>query len=270
MFVILPEGYEVLGAGLATLLSNILVLIYYAFVIRSLKGKTVLRFSFPRPLPEKRHMLDVSTTGAPSAIMNLFYDVLTLLVNRVLSGYGDVALAAMGIVFKVERLPVNIDIGFCQGMMTLAAYNFAQNNTGRMKKVFRFSRNAGILITIVCIVLYELTASGIMRFFIDDAETVQIGTQFLMRRILGTPFMFLSFLHVFFFQAVNEGKTGLQLVFMRFLLFNIPLLYVLNAIFGMNGVVCTQICGDGLTALVSLFVFGRYIRNKETAEQLHD
>ena len=46
MFVILPEGYEVLGAGIATLISNIISFGYFVFMFKKLKEKTVLVLPF--------------------------------------------------------------------------------------------------------------------------------------------------------------------------------------------------------------------------------
>lgn len=42
MFVILPDGYQVLGVGLATMIANVIAMIYFIIVFIRLKDKTVL------------------------------------------------------------------------------------------------------------------------------------------------------------------------------------------------------------------------------------
>ena len=42
-----------------------------------------------------------------------------MVLDKLASGYGDVALAAIGIVLKAERLPQQIGIGLCQSMVPL-------------------------------------------------------------------------------------------------------------------------------------------------------
>ena len=49
-----------------------------------------------------------------------------MVINKLASGYGDIAVAALGIVKKIEMLPMNAGMGLCQGMLPLGAYNYAQ------------------------------------------------------------------------------------------------------------------------------------------------
>lgn len=53
-----------------------------------------------------------------------------MVINKLASGYGDIAVAALGIVKKIEMLPMSL----CQGMLPLGAYNYASKNLGRMKE----------------------------------------------------------------------------------------------------------------------------------------
>ena len=44
----------------------------------------------------------------------------------------------------------------------------------------------------------------------------------------------------------------------RWLVFNIPMLFLLNAIFGMYGIVWSQTAADILTVALSFFVYHKY------------
>ena len=79
----------------------------------------------------------------------------------------------------------------------------------------------------VSVVLYRLAAPYLIRAFIQDPETVRLGTQFLQARCFATPVMFLSFHMVHFMQAVNRGKVSLHLALIRQLCLQIPILLVL-------------------------------------------
>ncbi|MBQ3270307.1 MAG: hypothetical protein IJH09_10335 [Clostridia bacterium] len=93
-----------------------------------------------------------------------------------------------------------------------------------------------------------------------DAETVRLGTAFLRARCFATPFMFLSFNMVNFMQAVNRGRESFLLAAVRQIGLNIPLLFLMNALFGMMGIVWTQAVADILNVIVSYIVYGRVIR----------
>jgi len=79
-----------------------------------------------------------------------------------------------------------------------------------------------------------------MKAFIEETETVYYGTQFLRARCFATPFMFLCFSMVHFTQAIGRGSASFLLAVVRQLVFNIPLLFLLNGLFGMMGIVWTQ------------------------------
>ena len=70
--------------------------------------------------------------------------------------------------------------------------------------------------------------------------------------------MFLSFFTVYLFQAFGKGRISLLLGVTRWLGFNIPMLFLLNAIFGMYGLVWSQVTADTLTVLLSFYVYRRF------------
>ncbi|MBQ3456670.1 MAG: hypothetical protein IJG36_09545, partial [Synergistaceae bacterium] len=257
MFVILPKGYEVLGAGIATMLSNVIILSYFLTVI--LRDKDgILSLSPGNVITSAKNIYEVFAVGVPAAVAVTLFDITYIIIDKLASGYGDIPLAAVGIVLKAERLPLNIGIGLCQGMMPLAGYNYASGNIARMKESVKFSRLVGLVFGFASVAMYEIFAPYIMRIFIEDAQTVELGTHFLRARTLATPFMFICFHLVNFFQAVGMGGKALALGSSRWVVFNIPLLFVMNWIFGMYGIVWTQVVADVMMASVSLYVYRRF------------
>ena len=259
MFVIFPSGYQVAGAAVATMLSNVITLLYFRLTYQKLKGETVL--SLPRRVEKirKDSLGSLFSVGIPAAMSLLLFDLTTMVINRLAAGHGDTQLAAIGIVLKVERLPLNIGIGICLGMTPLVAYNYASKNHKRMKEFFSAARFAGLVISVMCVVFYRFCAPYIVRAFISDADTVRYGTEFLQSRCFATPFMFLSFHMVHFMQAVNRGKVSFQLAVIRQICLNIPILILLNHFFGMSGVVWTQLIADAINVVVSYIIYGRLI-----------
>lgn len=257
MFVILPDGYQVMGAGLATMLSNVATMVYFLLVYRRVSASSVLKL--PRRLEriQAGSFRSLFSVGVPSALGFLLYDLTSIVINRLTSSHGDIELAAMGIVLKVERLPLNTCIGICLGMMPLVAYNYASKDYRRMKAFFSAGRTAGLACSLACVVLYRVFAAGIIRAFIADAGTVRIGTDILRARCYAPPLMFLSFHMVHFMQAVDRGRLSLLLAAIRQLALNIPLLFLLDRLFGMNGVVWTQAVADFLNVVVSYIIYHR-------------
>ncbi len=260
MFVLMPDGLEVVGAALATMLSNCAALTYFLFIYRRVKHRSILEI--PRRLQKirKASLQSLLGVGVPAAMSVLLFDVTNMVINRLSASYGDFQLAAMGIVLKVERLPLNIGIGICLGMVPLAAYNYASKNYDRMRAFFTAARLAGLCVAAVSVALYYFGAPWLIRTFIREPATAEYGIQFLRARCFATPFMFLSFHMVHFMQAINRGKISFCLAVIRQLCLNIPILLLMNAIFGMIGIVWTQMTADMLNVIVSYIIYFRVIR----------
>ncbi len=260
MFVLLPDGCQVMGAAIATMLSNLVTLIYFILIYQKLKENTVL--SLPHRVETIRNdsLRSLFSVGIPAAVSLLLFDLTNIVINRLASGHGDIELAAMGIVLKVERLPLNIGIGICLGMTPLVAYNYASKNHKRMKEFFETARLAGLAISLLCVIFYRVFAPWIIKTFISDADTVRFGIQFLQSRCFATPFMFLSFHMVHFMQAVDRGKVSFQLAIIRQLCLNIPIVILMNYLFGMSGIVQTQMIADAINVIISYAIYRRQMK----------
>ena len=271
MFVLLPPGHEILGAGIATTLANTITCTYFIVTILRLRSP-ILQF-FPAPqesgacrdklsikdwFPDELLLASFFGVGLPAALGPFLFDLDYIVLDRLMASHSDIALAAIGIVLKAERLPLNVGIGLCLGMVPLAAYNYSAGNFPRMKSVLHTTRTAGIAISVASITLYELFAPFLISIFIRDAATVALGSDFLRIRALATIMMFLSFIYVYFFQALGQGRTALFLVVMRWFMINIPMLFLLNILFGMYGLAWSQLVSDILVAFLSWLIYNRY------------
>ncbi len=255
MFVLLPKGYEVLGAALATMLSNTVVLIYFIYQYKKLKNDTILELPRKVVSIQRESLRSVLSVGLPSACSLWLFDLTNIVINKLCSGHGDFELAAIGLVLKIERLPLNIGIGICLGMAPLIAYNYASGNHKRRKQFFSLARTAGLMVAACCVVLYYVGAPVLIKAFIEESETVVLGTQFLRARCFATPFMFLSFHMIHLMNAIDKGKISFYLAVIRQLCLNIPMLFLFNALFGVTGVVWTQVTADIINVIISYIIY---------------
>lgn len=196
--------------------------------------------------------------GIPPAVATFLFDLDYVIIDKLMVSYSDLAMAAVGIVLKVERFPLNVGIGICQGMMPLVAYSYSAGNWKRMNDTVRLARGIGLAVAAVSIVLYEVFALEFARLFISDAQTLDLASRFLRIRVLATPLMFLSFFTVYLFQAFGKGRISLFLGVTRWLVFNIPMLFLLNNLFGMFGLVWSQATADSLTVILSFCVYMKF------------
>ena len=265
MFLILEPGNEVKGAAIATMISNMLVLIYFIAVYLIIRKKTVISLDPRKVIPRAEYVKSVFAVGIPSALGSFLACLSNIVINNLASSYsaeyGDVPVAAIGIAKKIDMLPMNVGFGLAQGMMPLVAYNFASANHKRMRAIARTARNAGMAFAAFCILIFQIFATQIAGMFNGHQQTVEMSTDFLRILCLAVPFMLFNLQISFTFQAMGKGRESLILSSLRQGLVNIPLLFVMNHFFGLYGIVWTQLISDVITGIVSYAVY-RYSLGK--------
>jgi Na+-driven multidrug efflux pump len=269
MFVILPKGQEVLGAALATLISNIFGVSYLLLAYRkaSARAPLTLRLGQARGLA-REHKRSLYVVGVPSAVLTGLFDVASVCVNRLAAAHDDLVLAAFGIVMKVERIPNAVNVGLCQGMMPIVAYNYAAGNRARMHAAVRKARLYGLIVSGVSIALLELLARPVSNLFLstsaEDAAgaltTVTFAAAFLRVRCLAAPVQLLNYHTSFSLQAIGNGRDTMLHACVRELGIYIPLMFLLDKLFGEMGLASALPVGEGLAAIFALWLLRRAFR----------
>lgn len=268
---ILPWGLNMgaEGAGLATFISNCVACIYFFILLYVKRGNTYVclkpsMFGF-----RKRIIIGVFGVGIPASIQNLLNVTGMTILNNFTSAYGADAVAAMGITYKVNMVPMYISMGMSQGIMPLISYNYASGNHRRMKKTVTFAAKTALCFIIAVVILYFTAAHGIISLFMDNPDIVNYGASFLRGFCLGLPFLCVDFLAVGVFQAVGMGKEALIFAIMRKLLLEIPALCILNMMFPLYGLAYAQLTAEVVLSAAAVIVLARLFRRLSKTSSLN-
>lgn len=259
---ILPWGLNMgaAGAGLATFLSNCVACLYFFVLLRAKKGRTFVcispkKFSFRRDI-----VAGVCSVGIPASIQNLLNVTGMTLLNNFTSGYGADAVAAMGIAQKINMIPMQIALGFTQGIMPLVGYTYTNGKQKRMKDTILFAVKLMLPVTVLVCIVYSAGAGTIIRAFMDNQEVIAYGTRFLRGFCLAQPLLFLDFLAVGVFQALGMGKYSLVFAVMRKIVLEIPALILLNLLFPLYGLAYAQPVAELVLAVAAVWMLGRIFK----------
>lgn len=262
---ILPWGLNMgaAGAGLATFLSNCVACIYF-FILLYVRRKNTFVCILPKKFTlEKAIVLGVCGVGIPAAIQNLLNVTGMTILNNFTSSYGADAVAAMGIAQKVNMVPLQVAMGFSQGIMPLISYNFASGNHKRMKETVMFTVKTLLPFLVVVSLSYYLGAGVLTKTFMNNENIIAYGTRFLRGFCLGLPFMCMDFLAVGVFQAVGMGKSALAFAILRKIVLEIPALYVLNLLFPLYGLAYAQVTAEFVLAVAAVVMLARLFRRMQ-------
>lgn len=268
-FFILPWGLNMgaAGAGLATFLSNCVACGYF-FVLSGVKrGKTFVCLDIRRlGKLNKDVVLGILGVGIPASIQNLLNVLGSTILNNFTAVYGAVAVASMGVAQKINMLPMQIALGFSQGIMPLVSYNYASGNRKRMKNSILFSMGIILPTMLAVTVLYWIGAPTWIRLFMDNPEIVSYGSAFLRGMCLAMVFMCTDFLAVGVFASLGMGKFSLLFAILRKVVLEIPLLFLLNKLFPLYGLPYAQVITEFLLAIAAVVMLLRIFRKEAPAQ----
>ncbi len=259
---ILPWGLDMgaAGAGMATFLSNCFACGYF-LVLLYVKRRTTCVCVDPRMLGVKKGIvLGICGVGIPAAIQNLLNVTGMTILNNFTSEYGADAVAAMGISQKISMVPLQIALGFSQGIMPLISYNYASGNHPRMKKAITFAMKLMLPALFGIMAVFWLCSAALTRAFMENESIIAYGTHFLRGFSLAMPFLGMDFLAVGVFQALGMGKNALVFALMRKIVLEIPALFILNLLVPLYGLPYAQPFAEMVLAVAAVFMLWRIFR----------
>lgn len=253
-FFVLPQFLNMgaSGAGFATFISNCFACLYF-FVLLFVKRKNTYVCINPKMFSFKKDIVSgVFAVGIPAAIQNLLNVTGMTVLNNFTAQFGSSAVAAMGIAQKINMIPMQIAMGFSQGIMPLMSYSYASKNVSRMKKSLSFATSISIGFLFAATLLYYIFSGELISLFMENAEIVSYGSKFLRGMCLSLPFLCMDFIAVGVFQACGMGKKSLFFAIMRKIVLEIPALFLLNWLFPLYGLAYAQTVSEVILAVVAV------------------
>ncbi len=272
MFVLLPDGNEVLGAAIATALSNFLAMVYFIVVIRVNSKQSVLRFVPSCGMLEKGLVKDILSTGLPACLMTLFENISYAILDKLMSLYQVVSMqTGIGLAKKVNMLAHCMVRGMSQGVLPLIGYNYAAGNHKRMKQSVLLSMSVSITLAALCMAAGLIFSKPLISIFISEeaasnpkeaALAVRYGVSFLRILCLGGPFSACAYALISFFQAVGEGMKSFLLAILRKGVLDIPMMFILNRLIPVYGIVWATPIADVACCVVAICFFVSFLRQR--------
>ncbi len=251
------------GAAIATVIGNICGGLYYIFYL--LKGNTILSTKLKDFSVSNGILSNVLAIGVPASLATILMSVSQMILNGQMSAYGDLALAGIGVAMKVTMITSMLCIGLGQGVQPLLGYAVGAGNKKRYSDIMKFSLTfafvlSGVL-TIGCYIGLEQIVGG----FLSDPAAFDYAFSF-SQILLSTSILFgILFVISNALQAAGAATASLIVNISRQGLVYIPMVFILNAIFGVDGLVFAQPIAD-ISALVLALIFYFTVTKKVFSE----
>ena len=243
----------VAGAAIATAISQVVsTCVYLTYIFRK---KSVFHFRVKDCTYTKETMSEIFKIGIPTLVFQILTSVSISLINNAAGGYGDSAIAGMGVVTRLISMGSLSVFGFIKGFQPIAGYSYGAKKFDRLREAIKTSILWSTVFCVIFGVILALFPTAIVsRFTKGDAEMIRIGAASL--RANGISIMLFGFYTVYssLFLALGKGREGFILGACRQGICFIPVILLLPMVWGLNGIMYAQPIADVLSAVITVFM----------------
>ena len=238
------------GAALATVIAQSLGAVLGMYYL--LARRTTFRIRPGHLVPDFSILRDIYRVGLPSSILEITESLSFILFNKVVSSFGSIAIASVGLALRISDLAFMPVIGVSNGLLPIVGFNFGARSYPRLwKAVLLASAGIVVLLAVVTIAI-EVFAPQIIGIFSDDPELLEVAMPAIRIMLSTMVFIGPNVMCVTAFQGLSRGTMALVLSLIRQFLLFIPLLYLFRYLFGLLGVWCSLPASDILSFMVTL------------------
>jgi putative MATE family efflux protein len=227
---ILVLGLGLRGAALATALSGMASLTVFAWLIQRRRSAFV-RIRMSRLAPSRPVLRRLLGLGAPTAAGMAVMSVGGLLLNRLLAGFGEVAVAAYGAASKVDMIIALPILGLAGAAVSIVGMFAGADRADLVRSTALYTYRWALLLATVIGVAAFLGSAAILRIFTADAEAIAIGRTYLAFMLFAYPMMAFGMTSGRLLQGTGHGLPSLIITSFRVLIVGIPLAYVAVLVF---------------------------------------
>ena len=224
-------GMGIKGAAVATVISQ---LVSFIFLLRYYYSKKIyIKLGIKFLKPTFNMFFEILKIGIPIFVTQVLASFALGFMNLGAKPYGDAAVAAMGIVFRVMSIGFYIVFGIGQGFQPVAGYNYGAKNFTRLKEAVKLSIKWSIISGIVISILFIVFAEGCMLIFTRDREVINIGIKAFRAASLLFPLFGYVNTYAVLYQALGKALGAFILSISRQGIFYIPLIFILPKFIGL-------------------------------------
>ena len=256
----------VAGAAIATAISQVVsTMVYLAYIFGK---KSAFTFSVKAFGPTREMMAEILKIGVPTLIFQLLTSLSIALINRAAKGYGDAVIAGMGAVTRVTSMGTLVVFGFLKGFQPIAGFSYGAKKFDRLREAIRTSIIWSTAFCVIVGLLMALLSTQIVsQFTKGNAEMISVGQKSLMAN--GFSFILFGYYTVYssLLLALGKGRAGFILGACRQGICFVPVILILPAIWGINGILYAQPVADVLSAAITVWMAMRLHKELNAAEK---
>lgn len=247
--------YGVLGAGIATLIANIIMFIVYLAYSNKL-----FIYDFKLKL-DRNKLINIVKLGSPIAFQRILFTFINIILAKIIAEFGTEAIAAQKIGVQVESITYMVIGGFNGAIASFIGQNYGAGNGKRIKEGYKKSLIIGIIYSLITGFIFIFFDKEIMKIFISDNNTIIIGSLYL--RVIGFSQVFGAMESICngIFQGLGLPKIPAAISII-FTILRIPMAIFFSNIIGVTGVFLSITISSILKGTISFVICAKKVRKE--------
>ena len=261
---------EIAGAALATVTSNVIVMIgtlaYLHFKLR------VFATPFAKLSVVMNSWREMLRIGGPAMLTNTVVPIANSITVAMIAGFGVNAVAGFGVGIRIEPLVLIPFYAMSAVASPFMGQNFAAGKLNRMlearKVIAKFSIGYGLLLTTVLF----FAAPYLARLFSDTAEIQDVAVTYLRIMAISYAGYGMVMSACAGFNGMGFPLPGVAISVCRAMLVFLPLALLFKSLLGLTGLFYAAAISNVLIGLAAYKWLGSYIRGhrqEEAQQQLY-
>ncbi len=174
----------------------------------------------------KVYFKEIMTIASPAIAAQILNPIAIAVITRMVSQYGDNAIAAYGIVTRIESLILTGILALSVIVTPLVAQNYGAKAYQRLDQVIAYSGRMTVYWGLFFFATMVLFSQPIIGIFTDSKEIIEYGQMYFNFVGLSFPAFGLALITTSFFNGVQQASLSLRLTLVKAIIFTLPLAVV--------------------------------------------
>ncbi|RUT79136.1 MATE family efflux transporter [Ancylomarina longa] len=255
LIIVFSLGVE--GAAYATIIARSCSLVFFFFAYK--KSEAI---NFRGFLPNIQKLKNVFAVGTPAAIQRVSFSVIYIFLARIIAEWGPNAIAVQKIGVQIESITFMIVGGFMQAVTIMVGQSYGAKNITEVPRIYRAGLRMSLTVGFITTILFLVIPQTLFSIFVPEAESIQMGKEYLMILAVSQLFMCLEMISAGVFNGLGKTKIPAT-VSVIFTSLRLPGAYILGfyTFLSLNGVWWSITGSSILKGVMLFFLLRSYFKN---------
>lgn len=241
------------GAAIATVISQAFSAMWVLRFLTSGKASLPLERKYMKL--QKKVVLSIVGLGISPFIMASTESLVGFVLNGSLKNFGDIYVSSLAIMQSAMQFVSVPLVGFAQGFVPVASYNFGHREKKRVKECFKIVVTVMFSFNFVLIALMMMFPSVVASVFSSDKELIETVSDVMPLFLAGMSIFGLQRACQNMFVALGQAKISIFIALLRKVILLVPLALILPHFMGVDGIFAAEAISDALAAICCTGLF---------------